>query len=320
MTYRPTGTLSLDLDNLWSYLKTHGDAGWSDYPSYLGMAVPRILDFLRQEGLTITFFIVGQDAAMPEHQTVLPSIPRAGHEIGNHSFQHEPWLHLYSETEVEEEIARAEEAIERAVGVRPIGFRGPGFSLSPTVLQVLARRGYLYDASTFPTYIGPLARAYYFATARLTSEEKARRRQLFGRWSDGLRPLAPYLWRTRPQPLLEIPVTTLPWLKVPIHVSYLLYLATFSRVAALAYFRTALVACRVARVSPSLLLHPLDFLGGDDVDRLSFFPAMSQRGIEKLALCREILRIYTDFFSPMPMAQWASSLDRQRLPRMDMSS
>jgi hypothetical protein len=24
-------------------------------------------------------------------------------------------------------------------------------------------RGYLYDASTLPTYLGPLARAYYFA-------------------------------------------------------------------------------------------------------------------------------------------------------------
>ncbi|MCX7699900.1 MAG: polysaccharide deacetylase family protein [Gemmataceae bacterium] len=320
MNHRPTGTLSLDLDNLWSYLKTHGDAGWSDYPSYLGMAVPRILDFLRQEGLTITFFIVGQDAVMPEHQAVLPSIPRAGHEIGNHSFQHEPWLHLYTESEVDAEISRAEEAIERAVGVRPSGFRGPGFSLSPTVLQVLARRGYLYDASTFPTYIGPLARAYYFATARLTSEEKARRRQLFGQWSDGLRPLSPYLWRTRPRPLLEIPVTTLPWIKAPIHVSYLLYLATFSRAAALAYFRTALVACRVARVSPSLLLHPLDFLGGDDVDRLSFFPAMSLRGTEKLALCRDILRMFSDHFIPMPLARWASSLDHDRLPRLDIAT
>ena len=38
---------------------------------------------------------------------------------------------------------------------------------------MLARRGYQYDASTFPTFLGPLARMYYFLTARLTAEQKA---------------------------------------------------------------------------------------------------------------------------------------------------
>ncbi len=34
-TARPLLSLSLDLDNKWSYLKTHGDAGWDAFPSYL---------------------------------------------------------------------------------------------------------------------------------------------------------------------------------------------------------------------------------------------------------------------------------------------
>ena len=34
-------SLSLDLDNKWSYLKTHGDPGWESFPSYLGILVPR---------------------------------------------------------------------------------------------------------------------------------------------------------------------------------------------------------------------------------------------------------------------------------------
>ena len=41
-------SLSLDLDNQWSYMKTHGDQGWQEYPSYLDVAVPRILDLLEQ--------------------------------------------------------------------------------------------------------------------------------------------------------------------------------------------------------------------------------------------------------------------------------
>jgi hypothetical protein len=309
MRYRPTGSLSLDLDNLWSYLKTHGDATWSEYPSYLERVVPRVLELMRRCGWRITFFIVGQDATAPGHIPILRAIAEAGHEIGNHSFHHEPWLHLYSEAEVEQEIAAAEVAIEKATGVRPRGFRGPGFSVSPRVLQVLARRGYRYDASTFPTFIGPLARAYYFATARLTPQQKAQRRKLFGTLGDGLRPVTPYRWQTEPHPLVEIPVTTVPWVKVPFHVSYLLYLATFHRSAALAYFRSALLACRAARIGPSLLLHPLDFLGGDEVHELAFFPAMSLPSEQKVALCCDILKMFASYFTPGTMIDHAARHD-----------
>src|SRR5215510_6473885 len=92
-------SLSLDLDNQWSYMKTHGDPGWKEFPSYLDVAVPRILEFLRARGLTISFFIVGQDAALERNRAPLRALADAGHEIGNHSFNHEPWLHLYSEAE-----------------------------------------------------------------------------------------------------------------------------------------------------------------------------------------------------------------------------
>ena len=128
---KPIASLSLDLDNKWSYMKTHGDSKWESFPSYLHLLVPRVLDFLKAQNLTITFFIVGQDAALERNRELLASIAAAGHEIGNHSFHHEPWLHLYSEQQIEMEIARAEDHIERATGYRPIGFRGPGFMISP---------------------------------------------------------------------------------------------------------------------------------------------------------------------------------------------
>ena len=57
-------SLSLDLDNQWSYMKTHGDAGWENFPTYLDVVVPRVLGFLEEKQLKITFFIVGQDAAL----------------------------------------------------------------------------------------------------------------------------------------------------------------------------------------------------------------------------------------------------------------
>ncbi len=302
---KPVASLSLDLDNKWSYLKTHGDPGWESLPSYLDVVVPRVLSLLGERGLTITFFVVGQDAALERNRAALRAVAEAGHEIGNHSFKHEPWLHLYTEAEIEEELAAAEGAIAAATGRRPAGFRGPGFSFSPAVLRVLARRGYEYDASTFPTFLGPLARAYYFMTARLTPEQQRERKQLFGSLAEGFRPLRPYLWRTDAGPLLEIPVTTLPVFKVPVHVSYLLYLASYNRGLALAYWRFALRMCRWTGTEPSLLLHPLDFLGCDDDRDLAFFPGMNLPARAKCATVGEVLDELASRFRVVTMREHA---------------
>lgn len=304
---RPLASLSLDLDNKWSYLKTHGDPGWERFPTYLDRVVPRFLDALAERNLKITVFVVGQDAALDKNFAALASISAAGHEIGNHSFHHEPWLHLYGRAQLEDELTRAEERITAATGCRPRGFRGPGFSMSPTTLEVLVRRDYQYDASTFPTFLGPLARAYYFLTARLTTEQKKERKLLFGSLAEGLRPLRPYYWELPEGQILEIPVTTMPFCRAPFHVSYLLYLRQFSRTSALAYFRTALSACRVAGVTPSLLLHPLDFLGGDDDGDLAFFPAMRLPAREKVAFVSEVLDLYIRRFAVVPMCEHAAA-------------
>ena len=284
-------SLSLDLDNQWSYMKTHGDSGWQSHPSYLDAVVPRILEFLAARKLTITFFIVGQDAALEKNRAALRAIAAAGHEIGNHSFRHEPWLHLYTEAELDQELRQAEDAIESATGVRPRGFRGPGFSLSRGTLETLLRRGYEYDATVFPNLLNPLARAYLFSTSKLTAEEKEQRSALFGTWKDAFRPVRPFEWNLQGGRLLEIPVTTLPGLKVPMHVSYLIYLAKFSRAAARAYLRFALGACRMTRTHPSILLHPLDFMGREDCPALAFFPGMDLARDRKLEIMGELFDI-----------------------------
>ena len=284
-------SLSLDLDNQWSYMKTHGDAGWKSYPSYLDAVVPRILEFLAARRLRITFFIVGQDAALEKNRAALRAIVDAGHEIGNHSFRHEPWLHLYTAEELDLELRQAEEAIEAVTGVRPRGFRGPGFSLSEGTLETLLRRGYDYDATVFPNLLNPLARAYLFSTSSLTPEEKQQRSALFGTWKDALRPVRPFQWSLQGGRLLEIPVTTLPGLKIPIHLSYLLYLGKFSRIAARSYFRFALAACAATGTQPSILLHPLDFMGREDCAALAFFPGMDMARERKLAILAELFDI-----------------------------
>jgi len=314
---KPLASLSLDLDNKWSYMKTHGDAGWESLPSYLDIVVPRVLQLLKNRGLTITFFVVGLDAAQEKNQAVLRSIASDGHEIGNHSFHHEPWLHLYSDVQLAQEIQKAEDSIEQATGQRPIGFRGPGFSVSSSLLELLTRRGYLYDASTFPTFLGPLARAYYFMKSRLDEgEQKEQRKKLFGSLSDGLRSTKAYRWQTGGAELIEIPVTTMPIFKVPIHVSYLLYLSNFSPAAALAYFHSAMLLCQMTGTQPSLLLHPLDFMGRDDTEDLSFFPAMQLHSATKVSFVEKVFDCFSEKFDVMSMTEHARRLQSADLPRV----
>lgn len=307
---KPIASLSLDLDNEWSYMKTHGDPAWAALPSYLDLVVPRVLDFLAQRNLLITFFVVGQDADRQENHKALRSIGDAGHNIGNHSFHHEPWLHLYSREEIVAELSRAEDILEAVTGQRPVGFRGPGYSISKTLLEVLAAKGYQYDASSLPTFIGPLARLYYFMTARLDEKQKQERKILFGTWKDALRPLKPYLWSTD-NSLVEIPVTTMPLLRAPIHFSYIMYLSRFSKPLAKAYFHLSLWLCRMTGTMPSLLLHPLDFMGREDVSTLAFFPGMDMPTAQKLDLMSYLVGAVTKNFRVVTMEEHA------RLARLD---
>jgi peptidoglycan-N-acetylglucosamine deacetylase len=311
---KPLASLSLDLDNKWSYLRTHGDSSWETFPSYLPVVVPRILDILDRRGLRITFFVVGQDCRHADDRPVLRRISQQAHEIGNHSLQHQPWLHRYTEAELEAEIGGAEAAIEQATETRPRGFRGPGFSVSATLLRVLARRGYDYDASTFPTFLGPLARAYYLQKTAFRGQEQQRRARLFGTFADGLQSLSAYRWRTPAGQLLEIPVTTLPGLRLPMHVSYLQYVACFSPALARAYFGMALSLCRMTSVIPSLLLHPTDFLGREDAPELSFFPAMNLPLERKLQNVTSFLDQYTNLFRVVTLGEHACAVIDRSLP------
>jgi hypothetical protein len=290
-------------------MKTHGDAGWESFPSYLDTIVPRALKFLKERNLKITFFIVGQDAVLEKNAEALAQISAENHEIGNHSFNHEPWLHLYSKQELIEEFEKTETALEKACGKIPVGFRGPGYSLSPAVLEVLAERGYEYDCSTLPTYIAPVARFYYFLTSpQMSAEEKAKRKRLFGKLSDGFQPLKPYVWQIGERKLVEIPVTTFPLFKVPIHFSYLLYLASFSELAAKTYFKSALQFCRLNRLAPSLLLHPLDFLDGTDAPELKFFPAMNVAAERKMELVSQFLQNLSKYYTLVSMREHANQI------------
>jgi peptidoglycan-N-acetylglucosamine deacetylase len=287
---KPLAALSLDLDNQWSYMKIHGDEGWDLYPSYFDIFVPHVLDILDELQLKITFFIVGRDADSEENKKYLRMITERGHEVGNHSYNHESWLQTYSYEEIEKEIIAAENAIETATGQRPKGFRGPGFSWSEDLLRVLKKREYLYDTSTLPTFLGPIARMYYFSKSGLSKEEKKDRKELFGKFSEGFRKLKPYYFHLDGEKsIMEIPVTTIPIIKLPFHLSYLIYLSNISLTIMKLYLNIAILLCKLTGTPINFLLHPLDIIGGDKIQQLAFFPGMNIESDKKVAVFKAVL-------------------------------
>ena len=273
-------SLSLDLDNKWSYLKTRGDARWTALPSYLDTVVPRFLSVLQDLGLEATVFVVGQDA-------VLGGIARRSSRWSRKDTKSVtiPFITIRGCTCIPR--AGRGGADGRRRSYRTVD-RGATARVSRSRLQPLAtrigkpaRRGYQYDATTLPTFLGPLARQYYLLTAELDHKTAQRASTVIRNVERGFVAVRAYWWEfdaeaivsaDAPSRLLEIPVTTMPLLRTPFHLSYLLYLRQYSASLAWTYWRLAMRLCSLRGVPPSLLLHPLDFLGGEDVTRINVLP------------------------------------------------
>ena len=301
--------LSIDLDDLWTYRRSFGFEDWTSYPSFLAVAIPRVIALLGELDCRATAFLVGHDAGLARNRPPLQALADCGVEIGNHSYWHAPALQSQSADFIDRELADAEEAILQATGHRPLGFRGPAFSMSRTLLGCLMARNYRYDASTFPSSIGPLARAYQGLIARRATATEQGREKLYGGFRAATGSLHPYYWGSGEQRLLEIPVTTMPLSRLPMHMTYLHFIADRSPALARRYFRTALWLCRRLGIAPSLLLHATDFIGGDDSYPLACIPGMQRTAAEKIALTRELLQHCQDSFELTGLAEFAARFD-----------
>jgi hypothetical protein len=305
---RRRASVSVDLDDCWTYWRTRGRADWQDAPSFLPLAIERAMATLERHDLRATFFIIGRDAGRAELAASLAAITRAGHEVANHSLNHQPWFHLFGDAEIEREIVEAEDAIAAATGQRPRGFRGPGHSVTDAARRILVARGYLYDASPLPTYVMPLVRWLYFRDVALSPEQRRERGRLGGDFAAGFASNRPRCRQLDASRLVEIPVTTFPGVRLPIHFTYLQYLNRRSPRLASSYFAAAIAACRATSGEPSLLLHATDFLGNEDRLPLEFFPGMEIAVARKLALVDSALALVARRFSLGPLIDHARAV------------
>jgi peptidoglycan-N-acetylglucosamine deacetylase len=110
---------------------------------------PALLDALAELDAPATFFVVGQH--VDAHPQLTARIARAGHELGNHTYNH-PYLPLTRSKRVRTELAHADAAIERATGIVPVLARPPYGGRSPRNVRVFdraAKRLVLWDVNSF---------------------------------------------------------------------------------------------------------------------------------------------------------------------------
>jgi peptidoglycan-N-acetylglucosamine deacetylase len=115
----------------------------SDFGAQSG--VPRILAMLDRHQIPATFFVTGVDAML--HPDMLAAIQKSGrHEIGVHGWIHETPTRVTAEEE-ERLLDQAIEYLTKVTGKRPVGYRAPSWAFSMATLDLIQKKGFLYDSS-----------------------------------------------------------------------------------------------------------------------------------------------------------------------------
>jgi|SRR5580704_713568 peptidoglycan/xylan/chitin deacetylase (PgdA/CDA1 family) len=100
---------------------------------------PAVLEILARERVSATFFLVGEQ--LLRNPGLGREIVGAGHEIALHCHRHRNLLRL-PPWEVREDIARAQEIIERDCGRSPKLYRPPYGVLNAAALRIARERGW----------------------------------------------------------------------------------------------------------------------------------------------------------------------------------
>lgn len=105
--------------------------------------ISRILEMLDRHEIKGTFPVPGLTAEW--YPEMIAEIDRHGHEVAVHGYRH---IQLFKLDEAEEiaEIDAATEAVETALGRRPVGWRTPMYSTTKSTIRLLTERGYLYNS------------------------------------------------------------------------------------------------------------------------------------------------------------------------------
>jgi peptidoglycan/xylan/chitin deacetylase (PgdA/CDA1 family) len=141
-------TFDLDAELVWLDM----DPGNKDRPKTLSIGeygprrgVDRILDVLDRNGLRTSWMVPGLNAG--NYEAAVRAVAEAGHEVGNHGYHHENFG-LLSREQQRDVLLRANEALEKVTGTRPIGYRTPAGDMTADTPELLVELGFTWSSST----------------------------------------------------------------------------------------------------------------------------------------------------------------------------
>jgi len=123
---------------------------WGSLPSLVVKNSLRLLDLLNSHNVRATWFVLGWVA--DRYPDLIQEIFASGHEIACHSHFHRR-VDTLGRDRFRKDTEMAVNAILKATGVLPYGYRAPSWSINssvPWAFETLAEIGFLYDSSVFP--------------------------------------------------------------------------------------------------------------------------------------------------------------------------
>jgi peptidoglycan-N-acetylglucosamine deacetylase len=211
--------VSVDLDETTLYAALHGLGARASFDPHAvyERALPRLLAWAEARGVPLTLFAVGADLARAGSAAALAPFVRRGDEIGNHSLDHPYALTRLPDRALVRQVREANDRIGAALGVRPEGFRAPGYAVDERLLAVIAEAGLRYDSSVFPCPTYYAAKLGALASLRLRGR---RSRAIVDHPRALLAPTEPYrpgspYWAPGRGPLWELPVGVSGPLRLP---------------------------------------------------------------------------------------------------------
>ena len=205
--------LHVDCDNFWCYEDEYGFGASGNHDHIYDQALSEFLALAFKHNVRFTFFIVGSDLTLPSCRQFCRAALKSGHAIANHSFSHTTDFGKLSKDGLKDEVWQAHIAIEEHLGVKPIGFRAPGFFLNNTIIEILTEFGYRYDGSIIPGAYQLVFSAYKVFNSFSNTKSIGRKKYLFASRSI----TSATATAKNSKPLYLLPVSTWPFVKLPFH-------------------------------------------------------------------------------------------------------
>lgn len=269
----PVATLQIDVDPLWAIAE---NAGAGPVPEGLAAglydrALGRFLDLLAAHAARATFFVVGRDLDTELARRRVREVAAAGHEIGNHTFSHpsaRPFSALPGAAR-RREILDCHARIADVTGVAPVGFKTPAYAeIDAADADCLVEHGYRYCTSSMAVSVAPLLHAIQALAPARTGTSHWRMVRRPARW----------------QGLVDLPVSTMPLVRLPFHSS--MAVAGGSGVFHAGYALHRLLARPI-----NYSFHGVDMLGREELPAEWQGKLIARRsGPGKMRLCDTIVR------------------------------